>query len=77
MILRNNDGTPAELIATVFVTYDAGTWRLVPSTDPDWTPMDVADAAADLAAGRSVVVRPGDVAAVQRAVKRLQAGAVA
>ena len=77
MMLRNNDGTPAELVTTVFLSYADGTWLLVPSTDPDWTPMDVADAAADLAAGRSVVVRPGDVAAVQRAVKRLQAGAVA
>ena len=76
MVLRNVDGLAAELVATVFVTYDAGTWRMEPSADPDWVPMDVADAAVDLAAGRSVVVRPCDVAAVQRATKALLAGAV-
>lgn len=71
--LKNVDGLAAELVATVFVTLDAGTWRLVPSDDPDWVPMAVADAARELVAGRSVVVLPGDVDAVRAAVKALQA----
>ncbi len=75
--LKNVNGMAAELVATVFVTLDAGTWRLEPSDDPDWVPMDVADAARELVAGRSVVVLPGDVDAVRAAVKRLQAGEVA
>ena len=77
MVLRNYDGMAAELVATVFVTLDSGTWRLEPGTDPDWVPSPVADAARALAAGRSVVVLPGDVDAVQRATKRLLAGEVA
>lgn len=76
-VLRNCDGMAAELVATVFVELDHGTWRLVPSSDPDWVPMDVSDAARELAAGRAVTVRPGDVEAVQRETKRLLAGEVA